>query len=84
MLWKDSLPQAAFFSCAPKTFMATLTARVVSCGDACVGRDPGTRPRSLTDPRRNAWSPAQPSRNRCPVVTAFSPREPRQRSRVAT
>jgi transcriptional regulator with XRE-family HTH domain len=32
------LPQAAFFSWAPKALTATITARVVSCGDACVSR----------------------------------------------
>jgi hypothetical protein len=38
---KDSLegylPQAALFSWAPKALTATITARVVSCGDAFVG-----------------------------------------------
>jgi|SRR5215813_13713946 len=74
-LWKDYLPQAAFFSCAPKTFIATIIAHVVWCGDVFLDRYPGSSPRSLTYPRRNAWSPSKHSRNRCPVVTVFSPRE---------
>src|SRR5262245_47225297 len=84
---KDSLevylPQAAFFSCAPKALTATITARVVSCGDAFVGRYLGTSARSFTYPRRNAWKPSKHSRKRCPVATVFSPRADRNRSRVA-
>src|SRR5262245_56423350 len=48
------LHQAAFFSCALKALTATIMARVVSCGDAFVGRYLGTSARSFTYPRPSA------------------------------
>ena len=39
---EEYLPQAAFFSWAPKAPTASITIRVVSCGDACLSRYFGT------------------------------------------
>ena|SRR5215510_12203920 len=55
-LRKDYLPQAAFFSFAPKTVIATIIAWVVWWGEVFLDRYPGSNPRSLTYPRHNAGS----------------------------
>src|SRR5262249_49858526 len=57
MLQKEYASQAAFFRWVPKRFIATITARVVSCGEAVVGRYPGTRARSFTSPSSQRLEP---------------------------
>jgi len=72
------LCQVAFCNWLPQTPIAAITAHVVSWEDALLGWYPGTSSRSLIYPRRNAWSPAKLSKNRCPVAPVFRPRQPRR------